>query len=409
MPAGEDRPGQREMVDAIAHAINDGEHLVVQAGTGTGKSLAYLIPAVLSGRRVVVATATKALQDQLADKDLPLLAEHIDAPLSWAVLKGRSNYLCRQRLDEALQPQTQLGLDGVADAADSSTGGSEGRVPLSELKALAAWADDTESGDRADLTVEPKPWVWAAVSVGPRECPGASKCPRGADCFAEQARSRAAAADVVVVNTHLYGLHLAAGGVILPDHDVVIFDEAHEVEDIMSATTGIEVGPGSVNSLARTISSLIADESLIDHLETNAQRLGRQLEELVGSRLRHGVPAEVADTLLAIRERVNEVTNAVRSIDDRANAEVKTRKERVAKAAGGLLEDLHYAISPPADTVMWVGGTPEHPKIEMAPLDVGATLDDLLWNPEPSGLDFDFGAGAVAAPEATGDAAGTTP
>lgn len=398
MRAGEDRPGQRDMVDAVARAIGGGEHLVVQAGTGTGKSLAYLIPAVLSGKRVVVATATKALQDQLANKELPFLAEHLDKPLSWAVLKGRSNYLCRQRLDEALAPQSQLGLDGVADAADAAAdaarSGAEGRVPLSELKALEAWAAESPTGDRADLTVEPKPWVWSAVSVGPRECPGASKCPRGADCFAEQARSRAAAADVVVVNTHLYGLHLASRAMILPDHDVVIFDEAHEVEDIMSATTGLEVGPGSVTALARTVSTLIADDALIDHLETNAQRLGRQLADLVGSRLRRGVPAEIADTLLAIRERVTEVSNAVRSIDDRANAEVKTRKERVAKAASGLLDDLHQAISPPADTVMWVGGTIEHPKIEMAPLDVGATLEDLLWNPESTGLDFDFGGGA---------------
>lgn len=401
LPAGEDRPGQRDMVDAVARAIGGGQHLVVQAGTGTGKSLGYLIPAVLSGRRVVVATATKALQDQLADKELPFLAEHLDRPLSWAVLKGRSNYLCRQRLDEALSPQTQLGLDGVADAADASSSGT--KVSTSDLKALEAWADETRSGDRADLDVEPKPWVWSAVSVGPRECPGASKCPRGADCFAEAARARAAAADVIVVNTHLYGLHLASRGMILPDHDVVIFDEAHEVEDIMSATTGLEVGPGSITSLARTVSSLIADESLLDHMETNATRLARQLEPLVGSRLRRGVPPEVADTLVALRERVTEVTNTVRKIDDRNNADVKTRKERVTKAANGLLEDLHFAISPPADTVMWVGGTLEHPKIEMAPLDVGATLDDLLWHPEATGLDFDFGIGSAIFGAADGD------
>ena len=392
LPAHEDRPGQVRMAEAVADAIADKRHLVVQAGTGTGKSLAYLVPAIASGKRVVVATATKALQDQLADKELPFLATEFTA-LSWAVLKGRSNYLCRQRLDEALAPQAQIGLDGIVEAADRTPGGDvrPGSVPLRVLKELEAWADETATGDRADLAEEPKAWVWSAVSVGPRECPGAAKCPRGEDCFAEVARRRAASADVVVVNTHLYGLHLGSRGMILPDHDVVVFDEAHEVEDIMSATTGLEVGPGSVTSLARIVGNLIADDALLDQLDSDAARLSALLAPEVGSRLRRGLPDEVSDTLVALRERVTQVTNTVRKIDDRAGTDTATRKERVTKAATGLLDDLATIVNPPGDSVLWVGGTPDHPKLELAPLDIGATLDSLLWNATESGLDIDFG------------------
>ena len=379
MDAGEDRPGQHRMVEAIADAITNGRHLVVQAGTGTGKSLAYLIPALASGRTTVIATATKALQDQLADKELPLLSRHMAMDISWAVLKGRSNYLCMQRLDEASRSDAQLGLEGVAEAARG------GRIPERTLAQLQKWADTSPTGDRADLPTEPAPWVWSAVSVGPRECPGAAKCPRGDSCFAERARTRAAEADVVIVNTHLYGLHLASRGAILPDHDVVVFDEAHEVEDIISATTGLEIGPGGITSIARTIATLIADDQILDALDTDAARLARMLAPLVGSRLRRGLPAEIADALVATREHVMQASSTLQKIPD-ASADVTTRKARVATAIGGLVLDLDAVVSPAADTVMWVGGTEEHPRVELAPLDVGQTLDTLLWDREPSGL-----------------------
>lgn len=382
MEAGEDRPGQRRMTEAVADAAATKSHLVVQAGTGTGKSLAYLAGAVGAHKRTVIATATKALQDQLALKELPTLARHLGRPLEWAVLKGRSNYLCLQRLDEAAKPQAQLSLDGV----DEASGAGAAKLPKSALKMLQAWAADTDTGDRADLPTEPEPWVWSAVSVGPRECPGASKCPRGSDCFAEQARARAAASDVVIVNTHLYGLHLGSRGAILPDHDVVIFDEAHEVEDIISATTGIEFGPGTITAVRRTIGALVADDDLADDLDAAAVRLGVLLAPLVGSRLRRGLPNEIVDALVTVRERLTEAGNAVRKIDDRGSPDTATRKARVQTAIGGAVLDVDALVAKPADSVMWVDGTEDHPRIEMAPLDVGATLDDLLWSPETTGL-----------------------
>ena len=210
LPTGETREGQRTMAEAVARAIRSSRHLIVQAGTGTGKSLGYLVPALLSGKTTVIATATKALQDQLAAKDLPFLAAHLDHPFDFAVLKGRSNYLCLQRLHEATASDRQLDLELPGTEGDDD--GEGGKAVPAEISALAEWARTSPTGDRADLEEEPSPRTWAAVSVGPRECPGATKCPQGEVCFAERARGRAADADVIVVNTHLYGLHLATGG-----------------------------------------------------------------------------------------------------------------------------------------------------------------------------------------------------
>ena len=168
LPAGESRPGQAAMAEAVAKAIADKRHLVVQAGTGTGKSLGYLVPAVLSGKRVVVATATKALQDQLAAKDLPFLARHLGRPFEFAVLKGRSNYLCRQRALEVSGGGDQLTLEDLGDEV-----GALGK----EVVRLVEWARTSKAGDRADLDFEPRPKAWAAVSVSAMECPGAAKCP----------------------------------------------------------------------------------------------------------------------------------------------------------------------------------------------------------------------------------------
>ncbi|HEV3227294.1 MAG TPA: DEAD/DEAH box helicase, partial [Acidimicrobiales bacterium] len=221
---GEARAGQREMAAAVADAITGGRHLVVQAGTGTGKTLAYLVPAILSGQRVVVATATKALQDQLVGKDLPFLAAHLDRPFRYSSLKGRANYLCLQRAKEVLgDGDEQLVISGVDALAD--------RAPRSELIRLVEWATQSATGDRADLAFEPSGNAWTALSVSARECPGVARCAIGSACFAERARAEAEEADVIVVNTHLYGLHLATGGGVLPEHGIVVFDEAHQLEE----------------------------------------------------------------------------------------------------------------------------------------------------------------------------------
>ena len=277
------------MARSVGRAIAGRRHLVVQAGTGTGKSLAYLIPAMLAGERVVVATATKALQDQLAGKDLPSVATLATGEFSFAVLKGRSNYLCKQRAAEVGGTGEQLTMEGAsAETPRPAPGRTEDNGRLGDqVRRLLDWGQDSTTGDRAELDFEPAPKAWAMVSTTARECPGAYRCPSGHDCFAEDARSRAAEADVVVVNTHLYGAHLASGGVVLPPHDVVVFDEAHEVEEVMTDSLGTEIGPGRFRALAASARGLVDDraDSAVEAVAEIGDVLQRVLQPLAGSRV----------------------------------------------------------------------------------------------------------------------------
>jgi ATP-dependent DNA helicase DinG len=386
---GEGRPGQVDMAEAVAAAVTEGRHLVVRAGTGTGKTLGYLVPAILSGRRVVVATATRALQDQLANKDLPFLDEHLDHAFDWAVLKGRSNYLCVQRLaelaaargaaDGAAAHGEHLGLDqmdGFAERADAD-----------ELVRLSDWARTTFSGDRADLDQEPSDAAWAAVSTTARDCPGAHRCPRGDECFAEAARARAAEADVVVVNQHLYGLDLASDGAILHDHDVAIIDEAHQVDDIVSATAGVELTAGRFAHLARTLRGILADAG--DTIVRVGDAGGLLTDALAGHRDRRLVtplPDDLADTLVRLRSRVEEALAALRSIPDDATNDATARATRARQAASSLVDDIDAVARPGDDHVLFVSGPERAPVLRLAPLDVAPLLQRQLWSRRPAVL-----------------------
>jgi ATP-dependent DNA helicase DinG len=375
---GEARPGQVEMAEAVAVAIDTRRHLAVQAGTGTGKTLAYLVPAVLARKKTIVATATKALQDQLAGKDLPFLQRHLPEPFEWAILKGRSNYLCMQRLSELASTDSsgeQLGLDGVAE-----------RAPKDELVALARWASTTETGDRAELDVEPSERAWSAVSVSARECPGASRCPSGGICFAEGARLRANEADVVVVNLHLYGLDIAAGGVILPDHDVVIIDEAHQLEEIVSATSGVDLTGGRFTDLARRTRGVIADDQIPAGVDDAGRLLTDALRPHRDQRIRGALPDALAGAISVARGRVERALAAARAVPADAPEESRSRALRLQQSAGALLEDLGAVEQVTASQVMWVEGPEANPVLRVAPLDVAGLLQDALWDKRPAVL-----------------------
>jgi ATP-dependent DNA helicase DinG len=362
---GEERPGQLAMAEAVASAIEEGRHLVVQAGTGTGKSLAYLVPAILGGQKVVVATATKALQDQLAGKDLPLLASTLGVPVEFAVLKGRSNYLCVQRSREVSGGEEQLELDESV--------GDLGR----EVALLVEWGAATPTGDRAELSFEPRPRAWSSVSVSAMDCPGASRCPSGEVCFAEKARQRAEEAQVVVVNTHLYGAHLASGGHVLPEHDVVVFDEAHEVEDIASSALGLELGAGRFRALVRTARGVVdsADTAALDDLDGAGLRLENALAPWRGKRLPPGLGDDVAAVVQLAVDRANRALTALRKgeADD-------PRRARSLQAAGHLVGDLGFAADAPDGWVTWVEGPGHAPVLRVAPVDVGELLAERLWD-----------------------------
>jgi ATP-dependent DNA helicase DinG len=372
---GELRAGQLEMANAVAAAIKNRRHLIVQAPTGVGKSFAYLVPALLSGNRVVVATATKALQDQLYIKDLPQVAAQIGVPVTFAVLKGRSNYLCRQRAMEVAGGGDQLDLTAAADAPgdDGAQVGAFGR----EVRRLLEWAVTAETGDRADLPFEPKARAWSTVSVGAMECPGASRCPSGDVCFAEAARERAAQADVIVVNTHLYATHLAAGSAVLPPHDVVIFDEAHELEDVASSSLGLELGAGRFQALARNARALVAEAAVLEAVDDAGVRLAEAVEHYRGQRLVRPLPEDVMRVATLARERIATLGRSLRASEGDV-----ARKARAQQAAGHLAGDLDYILSLPDTHVAWAEGPAHAPVLRVAPVEVGPMLNTLLWQGE---------------------------
>ena len=369
---GEARPGQVGMARAVDRAIRERRHLVVQAGTGTGKSLAYLVPAVVSGRRVVVATATKALQDQLAHRDLPFLTRALGVPFTFSVLKGRSNYLCLQRVAEITSAPDELDLGGRPHDP-SGKGAGVGAVG-EQVRRLVEWAQRPGTGDRAELDFEPHPLAWQAVSVTAAECPGAPRCPQGEDCLAEAARHRAAAADVVVVNTHLYGAHLAGGGAVLPEHDLVVFDEAHELEDVMAASLGLELGPGRVRALVRAGRAVLGAPDTADRLGDAADRLQAALDAHAGRRLAGGLPPDLETVATLVSTRLALFVDALRAVDGEAPA-----RARCLQAATHLAEDLAALAALDDSHVAWVESSDRVPVLKVAPIEVGPLLAQGLW------------------------------
>jgi ATP-dependent DNA helicase DinG len=366
---GEKRPGQLRMAEEVAAAIAGDRHLLVQAGTGTGKSMAYLVPVVLSGRPTVVATATKALQEQLVAHDLPFVRNSLDVDFTWALLKGRSNYLCRAALAD-------LPGDGGAGEGPRQEALLAGDVDPDRLAEVRAWAEETATGDRVDLPFVVADDEWSRLSVGTGECPGAFRCTFGDTCFAEDARHRAADADVVVVNTHLYGAHLASEGAVLPEHEVVIVDEAHALEDIATSTLGATISPGRFFNLARACRALFTpDHSAPAGLEAAATRLSAVLEGRDGSRVDPG-EGDLGVALLTGAEAAAAASAAARQLD--VDGESATRRERVLKLAGVLASDLRWAGELGPDEVAWVEARPA-PALRIAPVDVGAELAERMF------------------------------
>ncbi|MDV9194987.1 ATP-dependent DNA helicase [Streptomyces sp. Wh19] len=330
---GTERPGQAAMAGAVAEAVDDNSHLLVQAGTGTGKSLGYLVPALAHGERVVVATATLALQRQLVERDLPRTVDALHPLLrrrpDFAMLKGRSNYLCLHRLHEGVPQDEEEGLfDQFEAAAPSSKLGQD-------LLRLRDWSDDTESGDRDDLTPGVSDRAWAQVSVSSRECLGASKCAYGAECFAELARERAKLADVVVTNHALLAIDAIEGAPVLPQHEVLIVDEAHE---LVSRVTGVATGeltPGQVNRAVRRAAKLV-NEKAADALQTASEGFERVMELALPGRLEE-VPEDLGYALLALRDAARTVISALGNTRDKSVQD----EDAVRKQALAAVETIH--------------------------------------------------------------------
>ena len=380
LPHSESRPGQKEMAHAVEEALHEGKHLIVQAGTGTGKTIAYLVPAIVAGKRTVVTTATKALQDQLAHKDLPFLVQHlseyVNRDITFAVLKGRSNYVCRQRLAE-LNGETEK-KNRKTDSPTLLEVDEMSQSVRREIDLISEWTKTTKSGDMADISWSPSDRALRAVSVGSDECPGARRCPVGGTCFSELARFKASEADIVVVNTHLYGLHVASGGQLLPEHEVLIVDEAHGLEDIMSDTVGVSIHAGNFNFFAGVVKRIIADPKVISDIVNIGTMLDEVLSPIHNQRISAPLPLEVTAVLAEGRRIVARILDILRTIETKDD-DSNQRKLRAQTLATRLADTIDVALKTDDTYVPYISGTVDHPKLDIAPLDVGPVLDAGVW------------------------------
>ena len=339
---GEARPGQREMADAVRLGIAERKHVAVQAGTGTGKTLAYLVPAILSRTTHRRRHRHQGPPGPAGRQGPPVPAEHLDHPFDWAVLKGRSNYLCMQRLAEMVAAGRRRGAArprwrGRAGAGRRSCcSWPRGRPP-----------PPPATGPSSTSSRRSRRGARSASARG--SAPAPARCPSGGICFAEAARNKALEADVVVVNLHLYALDLGMGGVLLDEHELAVIDEAHQLEDIVSATCGVELTGGRFTDLARRVRGVIAD----DHIPAGVDDAGRLLTEALrphrGNRIKGALPDDLAGALTVARGRVESALAAARNVPSDAPEETRARALRVVQSSGFLLEDARTpsSTSPP--------------------------------------------------------------
>ncbi|MQA97634.1 MAG: DEAD/DEAH box helicase [Streptosporangiales bacterium] len=376
------------MAEAVADAIRTEEHVAVQAGTGTGKSLAYLVPAVrhavAKDVTVVVSTATIALQRQLVDRDLPRLAEAL-APLlgrapRFAILKGRRNYLCLHRVRTGAPDEPE---DSLFDPGAVSALGKQ-------VQRLHEWSETTDTGDRDELVPGVSEQAWRQVAVTAKECLGATRCPSGVDCFAEQARAEAARADVVVTNHALLAIDALEHFQVLPEHDVVVIDEAHDLVDRVTSVVTGELTPASVSTAARRAGRLV-DEELADRLAEAGEGLGVILGDLRGGRM-DVLPQPLEGALAGVRDAAEACVRAI-GPERREDAEGATARQ-IALAALSEVHDtavrLLEAYEPELTArthVVWLdparpaeGGRRAWPAtLHVAPLGVGGLLRERLF------------------------------
>ena len=394
---GSPRQGQVTMVREVVRSVADGAHLLVQAGTGTGKSLGYLVPAMVhavqTGDRVVVSTATLALQRQVLTKDAPVAADAVEQVTGTrpevALLKGWQNYLCRHRLDGGYpQDEDESALFGVGDAIAQPAAGHGADASLGEqVVRLREWAARTDTGDRDDLVPGVSQRAWAQVSVSRAECLGQS-CPLKAECFPELARANASRADLVVTNHAMLGVVVAGNPGVLPDHQVLIVDEAHELADRVRSQGTIALSAAAV---ARTAATARKHASiLVSELESAGQSLQLALAELPDGRLEAPLPAALHDALVVLGGAARQVASDVR---DRARA---LGRDRSGEAAGGLaiartaVGDLVDALDRMTSEsvaqkrdVAWIerprmGAEP--PRLLLAPIEVAGSVAGHLLN-----------------------------
>jgi len=381
---GSERGGQQEMAAAVAQAFATDEHLVVQAGTGTGKSLAYLVPAIVHALRddspVVVSTATIALQRQLVDRDLPRLIDSLADALprrpQFALLKGRRNYLCLNKIHNG----------GAADGEEADDRPQEELFnPMAvsalgrDVQRLTEWASTTESGDRDDLKPGVPDRSWSQVSVSARECLGVARCPFGAECFSERARGLAGRADVVVTNHALLAIDAVSESAVLPEHALLVVDEAHELVDRVTSVATAELTSAALGVASRRISRLVSPE-LVQRLDATTATFAAAIHDGTPGRIDR-LDEELATYLTSLRDVASAARSAIDSTNDpkaaSARAEAVAALSEISDTASRVLASFGPAI-PDRTDVVWleheeIRGTPR-PVLRVAPLSVAGLL-----------------------------------
>lgn len=400
---GETRTGQIEMLEAVDKSIRTNQHLLVQAGTGTGKSVAYLLPAIVYAMEtktcVVVSTATLALQQQLVGRDLPRIAAALEPVLGrkpkFAVAKGRHHYICKNRLNTSVLPPEDDDEQAVLFAAKTTALGKE-------AKRVRTWAHTTTTGDREELEPAADPRVWRALSVAGNECIGATKCQFGNECFAEAARAAADTADVVITNHAMLVIHALEGVPLLPEHSAIIIDEGHELADRVTGQATGELSPFAVDRAVKRARKVLDLKTLTD-LEDAAQDLRLILEEKAGLSPKRIVidPAEYGENaadffvalsvlvpaLTSLREiaadGLKQISELNRKDPDAASDELAARS--LAKVALTEINDVTTRLLKASDfDVAWVERSDSRfSSIKVAPLVVSKLLSESLFGEVP--------------------------
>ena len=365
---GENREGQRQMVRSVAAAFSRRQHTVIEAGTGVGKSLAYLVPAVMTGQRVVIATATKNLQDQLATKDAPTVAAHAQR-VNVAVLKGKNNYLCRNRAQA--NEGGQMSFDDGTDVP---------RGVANQMRRILQWSNETTTGDRDELPFEIDQRAWRGLSVTPQECLGRVQCPQGQNCFAELAKDRAGESSLLIVNTHLYAAHLASGSMLLPSHQFVVFDEAHEALDIFASLLGTSLTATRLRALSSVSRSLLGTDfhEHCDQLVETADRLTTSLEMQFDQNQLTGLSEDCTRELGRAGELVTAIIEGLRALLTEG-ADTEARRVRALGPAVHLGNDLERVNKVRDGELLFLDRREREVTIEISLIDVGPRLVDDLW------------------------------
>ncbi len=397
---GSERSGQVQMAEAVTHAFDAGEHLAVQAGTGTGKSLAYLVPAiaraVATDEPVVVSTATIALQRQLVDRDLPALADSLDDALprrpTFALLKGRGNYLCLNKIHNGSQNGPAAEPDDLPqeELFDPAASTALGR----DVQRLIAWSSSTDTGDRDELTPGVPDRSWAQVSVSARECLGAARCPFGTDCFAEKARDTAGHSDIVVTNHALLAIDAISDAAVLPEHQFLVVDEAHELADRVTGVATAELSNAVLSAATRRVARLVEPE-LAQRLEAATATFTSAIHDATPGRIDR-LDDEMTTYLTALRDAASRVRSAIdMSPTDPAAASARTEAVTALSDVSDTATRIVAAFVPDIpnrDDVVWLdheeraharstegGGGSIRAVMRVAPLSVAGLLRGRLF------------------------------